>query len=748
MSTLEETSNQFFSFRISKERSDIDCLERALRQFCKTGKKSDAFSVYYCFCEIFEVFGKGYGSMNRLLEFLFDHEYHSGGLITKHRDHYSHSVYVFALGLAIYANDASFRKEFLDFYKKDGADDTSFLRLWGLTALFHDIGYPFQLAHEQIKEYTKSVWGEDNPVSPYVSYENFDPLLKIECGDLIEKRYSSAQNVGELLAFGIHERLGYPMPLLLSMLCERYKHQRKFMDHGYYSAVLLFYQLKTTGTKFSDQILDVLTAIALHNNLNRYDIHSALDKNTAIPSSKHPLAYLLVLCDELQDWDRTAFGFVSKKDPLAWKIELSVFDKRIELCYVFDSFHVIDTAVCVEGCGEAVTKPLRENDNYTKILSGKFVNEILQLVQGKLVISASAREERKNKKTSAFASSESFINLCDFAYAIHRSYQRVHGGKDFDELSLEFRLANIEQAKSYADKLELINCFYSEKELDYPVVTGFGRSGEQGEGLRADMNFLAREEHLRWVREKLDAGWKYGTEYSTKEERDAKKIHKDIIPFDCLSEEDKQKDELMIKNMVPFLYHYGHGVRIYNYRAGRKPVLDIAACGHRTIRQSEELKDQIKAVLKGYSKKYRVVVRTNFAFGADQLVAECANEMGITIKAALPLPYEEYIALIREDAKQYGYPFTEEDVYRMRHLLAQTVSCKVVPDEKYVYLEASKYIINKCKKMIALWDGVETILEDEEGNPINQGGTWHNICIAKKSRGLTDEDIHIIKCER
>ena len=84
----------------------------------------------------------------------------------------------------------------------------------------------------------------------------------------------------------------------------------------------------------------------------------------------------------------------------------------------------------------------------------------------------------------------------------------------------------------------------------------------------------------------------------------------------------------------------------------------------------------------------------------------------------------------------------------MRHLLAQCVSCKVIPDQEYGYLEASKYIINKSKKLIALWDGVETILTDDKGNPINRGGTWHNICIAKDSRGLKDEDIHIIKCER
>lgn len=748
MAALDEQTLKFFHFKLGKNREDIDCLSRALGQFCRSGKKTDAFSVYYCFCEIFELFGTGYGSMNRLLEFLSDHEFHSGELLTKHRDHYAHSVYVFALGLAVYAGDKSFRRLFLDFYAKEKADDTCFLRWWGLAALFHDIGYPFQLAHEQIKAYARGMWEGD--VCPYVSYENMEGILAL--GENVKKDspFAAVRTVGEMLAYGINRRLGYPLHILLSLLSERYRSQPDFMDHGYFSAVLLYHQIANSGVSFTEPVADVLTAIALHNNLNRYDIKEEIAADTAIPAAKHPLAYLLVLCDELQDWDRTAFGYVSKKDPLAWKIDLSVSEGNIDVCYAFDGFRVIDTEEREADGQLTVSECTRENGNFRKIASGKFAEEIGKLVSGGIKLNVSAREEKKNKNVSSFASSDSFVNLCDFAQAIHRSYQSVYGGPDFDGLSLEFKLSNIEQAKSYSDKLELVNCFYSEKELDYPVVAGFVRRGENHNAdVREDMSFLAREEHLRWVREKLAAGWKYGTDYKTREERDAKKIHKDLVPFDCLPKETQEKDELMIKNMVPFLYHYGHGVRIYSYRGGRKPVLDVAGCGHRTVSDKNgKIKEQIKRILREYQADYRVVVRTNFAFGADQLIAECAIELGITVKAALPLPYEEYIASIKEDAKRYGYAFTREDEFRMRHLLAQTVSCKVIPDEKYTYLEASKYIINKSKKIIALWDGVETVLKDERGNPVNQGGTWHNICIARHSRGLKEEDVRIVKCER
>lgn len=742
MNTLGELSEKFFNCNIDKNKEDVDCLKRSLCKFCGTGKKEDAFSVYFCFCEIFKIFGSGYNTMSKLLEFLSDHEYHSGELLTKHRDHYSHSVYVFALGLAIYANDKKFNKIISDFYKQENFNDTKFLYLWGLTALFHDIGYPFQLAHEQIKSYVEELWGENNSINPFVSFNNMDRLLSLS-DNLKEKcRFSSVETIDELLAYGINYRLNYPLHILLKLLQKRYQNQREYIDHGYFSTVLLAHRLTESNVQLTDSILDVLTAISLHNNLNRYDLSAELKISTAISPYKHPLAYLLILCDELQNWDRTAFGYVSKKDPLAWTVEVNITDEKIDIHYIFDSFTVVDTND---------VERHRKNINVEKLQEGIFQNEIYTLINYHTKISAEAVEKNKDRKIRIFASSDKFVNLCDFAKAIHASYQSVYGGPNFDELSLEFKLSNIEQAKSYADKLELVNCFYSDRELDFPVVKGFTPKGidESASGKRDDLGFLAREEHLRWVREKLDAGWKYGTDYQSTTERNAKKIHKDIIPYDCLPDPEKLKDELMIKNMVPFLYKYGHGVRIYSYRAGWKPVLDIAGCGHRTISmKNERLKEDIKQILREYQKDYRVVVRTNFAFGADQLIVQCANELGITIKAAIPFQYEEYIQKIKDDAKKYNYKFADEDELNMRHLLAQCVSCKVIPDEKYGYLEASKYIINKSKKLIALWDGVETILTDNKGNPINQGGTWHNICIAKDSRGLKDEDIHIIKCER
>ena len=239
-------------------------------------------------------------------------------------------------------------------------------------------------------------------------------------------------------------------------------------------------------------------------------------------------------------------------------------------------------------------------------------------------------------------------------------------------------------------------------------------------------------------------GWKYGTEYTSNAERDAKKIHKDLVPYEVLTPTEQAKDELMVNNIIPFLKKFGHNIRIYNYRTGRKPDLEIAGIGHRFFADdTTKLKQKIKQLLAKYSKNNRVIVRTCFAYGADQLIAECANEMDITTKAVLPVEYEKYLALVRGDCLAHGRAYTQEDELRWRHLLAQTVVCKVIPSPNGQYDEAVNYMMKKCDKVIAIADP-----ECAEGDHANLCGTRRALEIAKQ-RGLTiDDDIHIITCHK
>ena len=73
---------------------DIDrlCLSNAVKRFLKSGKKEDAFDVYYCYLEMFV---GDYEKTRRMIELLSEFEENGSGLLMKHRDHYVHSVYVF-----------------------------------------------------------------------------------------------------------------------------------------------------------------------------------------------------------------------------------------------------------------------------------------------------------------------------------------------------------------------------------------------------------------------------------------------------------------------------------------------------------------------------------------------------------------------------------------------------------------------------------------------------------------------------
>ena len=754
MKTLTALAGKFFEgmdfeglSEAGRAEDDKRCFCNSLAQFLARGDKGDAFSVYFCFSEIFRLFGRGYGNTQKLLELLSDHEYHSGELLSKHRDHYSHSVYVFALGLAIYANDGAYRAAFLKFYSlpDDSLSARQFLYLWGMASLFHDIGYPFQLAHEQIKIYTEELWGE-SAARPYVSFGNYAELIAVseEDGERIRRALGAGRRfttLNELIAYGLERRLGYDGEELCRRLEERILRQPAYMDHAYFSAVILSRQLiAQRDIAMTPERLDVLTAIALHNSLSQHEYKNSLPPSPAT----HPLAYLLMLCDELQNWDRLAYGKESKLDPIAWDIELDIGSDRIKINYLFESMTTYDSKTGLD----------RINSHYEEAQTGKFAKRIVggekSILRSTLELTAVPKVVPKAKRNRLYASENNFINLCDFAKAIHSSYNDLclenspdALTKSFEDLPLEFKISNIDQAKSYAPKLELINCFYSSKDLDYPVVTDF-KAADYGTIGSDNLGFLCREEHVRWVREKLAMGWRYGTDYSNSEERNRKKIHKDIVPFEALTPEEQAKDELMINNIIPFLKKFGHNIRIYNYRSGRKPNLEIAGIGHRYFTDDrEKLKEKIKQLLAEYSKNNRVIVRTCFAHGADQLIAECAGEMGITTKAVLPVSYEKYIDVVRRDCIARGHEYTAGDEYNLRHLLAQTAVCKSIASPNGGYDEAVRYIIKKCDRVIAVWDN-----ESDFSKSGRKSGTQRSLEIAAQ-HGLTPGNgVHIIGCHK
>ena len=100
-------------------------------------------------------------------------------MLMSHRDHYSHSVYVFLIGLAMYDAIPIVRKEYNKYYGFDENDKEKaahhFIKFWGLASLFHDIGYPFEISFEQVSSYFSERKKESGSDAPLVILSTASP---------------------------------------------------------------------------------------------------------------------------------------------------------------------------------------------------------------------------------------------------------------------------------------------------------------------------------------------------------------------------------------------------------------------------------------------------------------------------------------------------------------------------------------------------------------------------------------------
>lgn len=666
---------------------DIDrlCLENAVKRFLNTGKKEDAFDVYYCYIEMFM---GGYDKTRRMIELLSEFEENGSGLLMKHRDHYSHSVYVFLLGLAIYETNEKYQEEYVKFYKKknefgeDGVDAENdaevaghFLKYWGLASLFHDIGYPFELPFEQVCSYFE-VQKEDREGKPYLAYKDLDVLTKLDdkavmavnSGKVYEGESFSSTN--ELFARALNHRLGefYSSATKEQMLLDLQKKPTEpnkynyFMDHGYFSATVLFKKLFGEDgceiKKVTQAHLDALTAILMHNSLYKFCIAKYKGKNnTPFKVGIHPLAYMLMLCDELQCWDRTAYGRNSRTQihPMDCRFDFS--NNKIKATYMFDK----------EGLGkinefkdkylewcltERKNEPIEEEfiETYKNIspnedeeeikkaykkarekweksipelksYSGMYISNIdcvstLKDIQSIVDLSdASVMQlsidtgivNRSTLNRAGYLSSANFLNLYNFAailngrwsYAYDEEWKQARATgteekyfeakkeefmKDFNKLSLEYKLSNINQAKAFDYYLHQINCFYSDREVNFEMLEQFTEQ---------ELQIIGPLEHRRWLQEHYEMGWGYISDEDLKQEaadkfdEDVKKArenvrkHQDMIPnykfsgevsdaqalenYNNLGKEEQDKDTAPMECMLTMLKMFD-GLRIYRLK--------------------------------------------------------------------------------------------------------------------------------------------------------------------------------------
>ena len=616
MTKLEEEQGKYLGtgirpnqvpFNMQKD-TDRLCLERELEKFIDSGVAEDAYTVYYSWLEMF--MGE-YCRSQKMVELLSEFESNASSLLMKHRDHYSHSVYVFALGLAIYETNPLFRDTFNAFYGLGGAENEHkaaafFLEYWGFTSLFHDIGYPFEIPFEQILAYFEVDRKQRGPGSLYIAYRDLECLTDIspDARDALKNLFGrDFASVPELLAWGIQNTLGKAYGINEEKMAETIRTKPTdpdkfgyFMDHGFFSAARLFQELAGVlgGRRLTKAHLDALTAIMLHNSLFKFAIafYKSPERKPPLKASLHPLAFLLMLCDELQCWDRTAYGRSSRTELHPMGAHIDFGGGRINATYIsdreekpkIDAFSRAYTA-WEEGGRQGKPPRLKAFSDMAE-KEQRFKTDIEKIVDLKdipfTVGVALKKADRSAKHT--FLSVSSFLHMYDFAVALNARYS--YQGREesvpqetleaeFDSMSLEYKLSNINQVKSFARYLNALGCFYTDRPVDYELLERF---------TKAQIDVFAPMEHERWVKQHKAMGWTRGDEYLTapcvKGDPDAQKAlreqtrrhilcmdgwknEKEILAhYESLSADEQGKDWKPFNSMLKLLKKF-EGVRIY-----------------------------------------------------------------------------------------------------------------------------------------------------------------------------------------
>ena len=511
-----------------------------------------------------------------LVKIMKKYEENTGDLIEKQRDHFIHSVNVFLLGLAIYAQNKSYREAFETYilkspYKKYYRIDKKlsheeFFYRWGVASLFHDIGYPVEIIGKQLNKFINdgvksisSTYGADTAID-FKDFNEFNTIIKIDpnFADEYTKNYPEAKFLNlfkptDIMAHKIAtdfsnvnvNQVAKHLDSFVDIMGEN-----GFIDHGFFSAILVMNSYGYLIQKFAKKhdfffypIVDSATAILLHNYYR-----NVLQKNPFNLSTLHPLqsplAFLLILCDELQEWNRKPFGVKDKKRSHVNDLKLVVDDSKLEVDYIVKSGSM----------GLGFSEDKQELLNHVLSIQSIFDRNFLIYTD----VQKDDSIMREIVKSEIQAPSTLLRNVEKLALEIHKQYietatneyneKRDKGEidaeaerdfkektKPFDQLSSHLKLANIRQARSIPRKLNMIGCELAALSDKREAITKFSEE---------EVLDLAIYEHDEWCEEKIGQGWTYG------EVRDDDNlIHDCLVPWDDLTPEVQQYDIDPVENI-------------------------------------------------------------------------------------------------------------------------------------------------------------------------------------------------------
>ena len=529
-----------------KPEEETGFLITAINNFVANESISNADNVYNLFMDMYRSVDKQGRPLIDLIDFMRQYEVNASIFTDSQRDHYIHSVNVFILGLRIYASNRKFRDHFSKVYGKGrfGSEEELFLFLWGNAALFHDIGYPMEISHNQARAFARSlsdlgvrdhetqIMLQVDPLADIISLEDYPCPFS----NVLDLQIRGSEGIGGARYPDVEECIrNYP----------RYMIENRFSDHAFYSSVIVarcyaFLAVKDDNMAevFNEHIPTVCAAILMHNMYP----HSLVKRRGLDPMNvdDSPLSYLLILCDELQEWNRKGYGFSVNKRLHPKTSGIVVDDERFFMNYRFD---------------EGAISQLDMSSKVERI--ERYVN-VSQIFPGGLAITCS----RSNLADDLLSNREVFIdvgvprpiveNILDIAKSIHRFYNENRSKEDgekeleypeWDSLTQDLKYSNMDQAMDIPRKLRAIGCHLERGE------GGLDRFTDE------EIARLAVIEHERWINEKVSNGWIYG---KTKDVEH--RISPYLVPWDDLPEDIRKRDYETAVNIIPILRSIGFRV--------------------------------------------------------------------------------------------------------------------------------------------------------------------------------------------
>jgi hypothetical protein len=511
-----------------------------------------------------------------MVKIMKKYEENTGELIEKQRDHFIHSVNVFLLGLAIYAQNYRYREYFKGYvfksnyekyYRLENGDfsNEEFLYRWGVASLFHDIGYPVEIIGKQLKKFindsVKSIsptYGADTAID-FKDFNEFNTIVKMtpEFADSFTQAYPKAKFlnlfkptdiVAHKIAMDFEDIDVDDVARDLDGFVDRMG-DLGFIDHGFFSCILvlnsygyLIQKYAKNNDFFFYPIVDSASAILLHNYYRNVLQKKPFNLKQLHPS-RSPLAFLLILCDELQEWNRRPFGVKDKQKGHVNELFLEIDDNNLNVKYIAKSGSM--------GLGFSQDKEALLNDVLSIRSVFDFGLRIITDVQKHFT--STDRNYDSNQTPPVLLS-----NVENLAIMIHEQYndtitkqyqekldngeeideelqQKYEGIKPYSELSPQLKIANIRQARSIPIKLDLIGCELAELSDEREAIEKF--SDEEVED-------LAIFEHDEWCDEKRGTGWEYGPVKDIDNY-----ITPYLVPWEELTEDIKDFDREPVRNI-------------------------------------------------------------------------------------------------------------------------------------------------------------------------------------------------------